>query len=223
MKVLSKPELNGNILLLELLQIMDNIVLTENPEGQYQEEPPEQESNASPDQLEQSHKRKKKDKMLDLSKLDEKSVKIMVMLMLYLLEQNMNCEDFFGEVIYQQNVKSKTKQQTLDIINSNDFFRVLQEKGIRSKAKEHPNLKKLLQLSPNFPDLLMVKNIRDMLEQMAENEAFMEAIRKDVMAGDEEAELEAERLAKEQAIEEEISRIREGVDEDSDNEQAEAP
>lgn len=41
MKVLSKPELNGNILLLELLQIMDNIVLTENPEGQYQEEPPE--------------------------------------------------------------------------------------------------------------------------------------------------------------------------------------
>ena len=62
-----------------------------------------------------------------------------------------------------------------------------------------------------------------MLEQMAENEAFMEAIRKDVMAGDEEAELEAERLAKEQAIEEEISRIREGVDEDSDNEQAEAP
>jgi hypothetical protein len=38
--------------------------------------------------------------MLDLSKLDEKSVKIMVMLMLYLLEQNMNCEDFFGEVIY---------------------------------------------------------------------------------------------------------------------------
>jgi hypothetical protein len=33
MKVLSKPELEGNILLLELLQIMDNIVLTENPEG----------------------------------------------------------------------------------------------------------------------------------------------------------------------------------------------
>ena len=30
-------------------------------------------------------------------------------------------------------------------------------------------------------------------------------------------------MAKEQAIEEEISRIREGVDEDSDNEQAEAP
>lgn len=33
MKVLSKPELEGNILLLELLQIMDNIVLTENPES----------------------------------------------------------------------------------------------------------------------------------------------------------------------------------------------
>ena len=58
---------------------------------------------------------------------------------------------------------------------------------------------------------------------MAENEAFMEAIREDVMAGEEEAHIEADRMAKEQAIEEEISRIREGVEEDSDNENAEAP
>ena len=58
---------------------------------------------------------------------------------------------------------------------------------------------------------------------MAENEAFMEAIREDVMAGEEEAQIEADRMVKEQAIEEEISRIREGVEEDSDNENAEAP
>jgi hypothetical protein len=49
MKVLSKPELEGNILLLELLQIMDNIVLTENPDAANQEQVPEEESNASPD------------------------------------------------------------------------------------------------------------------------------------------------------------------------------
>ena len=58
---------------------------------------------------------------------------------------------------------------------------------------------------------------------MAENEAFMEAIREDVMAGEEEAQIEADRMVKEQAIEEEISRIREGVEEDSDNENAEDP
>ena len=108
-------------------------------------------------------------------------------------------------------------------MNAEDFFRVLQEKGIRSKAKEHPNLKEFLQLSPNFPDLIVVKNIKKTLEQMAENEAFMDAIREDVMAGEEEAQLEAERLAKEHAIEEEVSRIREGLDDESDTEQADAP
>lgn len=70
---------------------------------------------------------------------------------------------------------------------------------------------------------MVVKNIKKTLEQMAENEAFMEAIREDVMAGEEEAQIEADRMVKEQAIEEEISRIREGVEEDSDNENAEAP
>ncbi len=33
----------------------------------------------------------------------------MVMLMLFLLENNLTTADFFQDVIYQQNVKSKTK------------------------------------------------------------------------------------------------------------------
>lgn len=38
MKVLSKPELDGNILLLELDQIMANIVLTEQQDDQMEPE-----------------------------------------------------------------------------------------------------------------------------------------------------------------------------------------
>jgi len=38
---------------------------------------------------------------MDLSKLDQKSVKIMVMLMLYLLENNMTTAQFFQSVTYQ--------------------------------------------------------------------------------------------------------------------------
>ena len=53
----------------------------------------EETSNASPP-------KKKNEKPLDLSKLDQKSVKMMVMLMLYLLEQNMSTAEFFQEVIY---------------------------------------------------------------------------------------------------------------------------
>lgn len=84
---------------------------------------------------------------LDLSKLDQKSVKIMVMLMLFLLENNITAQEFFEPVLYQQNVKSKNKQQTLDIMKSEDFFKLICERGIRKKDSEHPNLKEFLQLS----------------------------------------------------------------------------
>ena len=57
--------------------------------------------------------------------LDPKSVKIMVMLMLFMLENNMTTADFFQPAIYQQNVKSKDKQQTLDILKAEDFFKLL--------------------------------------------------------------------------------------------------
>ena len=66
-------------------------------------------------------------------------------------------------------------------LSSSDFFRILKEKGIRSKDTDHPNLREFLQLSPNNPDLLLLKNIRKSLEQMSENEAFMAAIQEDVM------------------------------------------
>lgn len=38
---------------------------------------------------------------MDLTKLDEKSVKIMVMLMIFLLENNMTTQEFFKEVTYE--------------------------------------------------------------------------------------------------------------------------
>lgn len=71
-------------------------------------------------------------------------MKIMVMLMLYLLENNITTAEFFKEVVYQQNVKSKNKQQTLDILKAEDFFRVLQERGIRKKNNKHLNLQSFL-------------------------------------------------------------------------------
>ena len=40
-------------------------------------------------------------------------------------------------------------------------------------------------LSSNFPDLLVLKNVRKTPEQMAENEEFMAAIQEDVLAGEE--------------------------------------
>lgn len=64
----------------------------------------------------------------------------------------------------------------MQFINSDDFFRVLHENQLRSRATEHPNLREFLQLNAENPNLLLLKNIRKTLEQMSENEAFMNAI-----------------------------------------------
>lgn len=46
---------------------------------------------------------------MDLSLLDEKSIKIMAKLMLALMQLNVTLYDFFEGVIYEQLVKTKTK------------------------------------------------------------------------------------------------------------------
>ena len=57
--------------------------------------------------------------------------------MLYLIENNTTTAEFFKTVVYQQNVKSKTKMQTLDLMQAKDFFRLLKESQIRKKDTEH--------------------------------------------------------------------------------------
>lgn len=64
---------------------------------------------------------------------------------------------------------------------------MLQARGIRSKDTEHENLREFLQLSPQFPDVIVLKSVRRTLEQMAENEEFMEAIREDIMMAEQNA------------------------------------
>lgn len=63
----------------------------------------------------------------------------------------------------------------------------MSERGIRKKNNEHTNLKNFLQLSPSFPELIVLKSIKKTLEQMAENEEFMDAIREDIMYGEDPA------------------------------------
>ena len=67
-------------------------------------------------------------------------------------------------MIFEQNVKTKTKSFTMLLLESKDFFRILMEKGIRSKDTDHENLRVFLQLNPEHSNLLLVKNIRNTLE-----------------------------------------------------------
>lgn len=72
-------------------------------------------------------------------------------------------------------------------MKAENFFGLLYERGIRKKNTPHENLQDFLKLSPSFPDLIVLKSIKRTLEQMAENEEFMDAIREDIMMADEQA------------------------------------
>jgi hypothetical protein len=113
---------------------------------------------------------------MDLSQLDEKSIKILAKLMIALMELNVSLYDFFDGVIYSQMVKTKTKGDTVEILNSQDFFEILQKRGVRKSDKEHENLCKFLQLDPRYPNLMMLKKIAKALDEMAKNEELMAGI-----------------------------------------------
>jgi hypothetical protein len=64
--------------------------------------------------------------------------------MLALMELNVSLYDFFDGAIYEQLVKTKTKQNTVEIIAAKDFFELLQRRGVRKNPTAHENLQKFL-------------------------------------------------------------------------------
>jgi hypothetical protein len=60
-----------------------------------------------------------------LSQLDDKSIKTLAKLMLALIELEVSLYDFFDGAIYEQLVKTKTKENKVELINSKDFFDLL--------------------------------------------------------------------------------------------------
>lgn len=94
LKILSKEELDGNILLQELLTIMENFGLHDEDEQQLPEGyEPQEDSSPSPP--------KKKKGEADLTKLDNESIEIMAMLMLYCIRNEMEAKQVFESVIFE--------------------------------------------------------------------------------------------------------------------------
>lgn len=55
--------------------------------------------------------------------------------MIALMELNVSIYDFFEGLIYEQAVKTKTKQNKVEIMNVADFFSHLQKTGVRKSDK----------------------------------------------------------------------------------------
>eukprot|EP00347_Sterkiella_histriomuscorum_P007882 403347201 len=238
MRVLTKPELENAIMVKELIVIMENFGIQDDEEAngdpskpelqeeqsiskadeQSQSSPDKSKSDVTPNTNSQTKKKKKKkgEAAMDLTQLDAKSIKILAKIILALMELNISLYDFFDGAIYEQLVKTKTKQNMVELISSKDFFRILEQRGVRKRQIQHENLQKFLSLDPNYPQLLMLKKIAKSLDEMAKNEELMAGIL-DQVDGDLEAPVHpAEQLPIEQNIKGGERLITIGEDKDED-------
>ncbi len=188
LRVLSKPELENAIILNELVLIMENFGVIDNYEEDESEDDEDDEDaeegsskKASPDSKQEDKspdraaseeagkttEKKKKSKKIDFAKLDEKATKIMKKLARFLLLRYMHPREFFGPAIYKQLVKTKKKENYVDILQSKDFYLRLKLAGIRKSIKENESLNQFLCLDQKFSNLYQVKKMVKALEEVA--------------------------------------------------------
>lgn len=123
MNVLAKPQLENTILLDELIDIMENLGI---PEGDMSPES-NQELNDTEEPEQPTQKEKPKKKAMAVSELSEDSKTLLLNFLVYLEQESMTPANFFASVKYEQMVKTKKKQSSVDIVPADDFFRLIEE------------------------------------------------------------------------------------------------
>jgi len=103
---------------------------------------------------EESGKKTKRKIQLNFDKLEEKGLKILRKLARFLLERYMHPREFFGPAIYKQLVKTKKRENNVEIIQTKDFYLRLKLGGIRKTVKEIENLNNFLCLDTKYMNLL---------------------------------------------------------------------
>jgi len=131
---------------------------------------PENDENGVMNESNTESKKKKR----SIKDLDEVSVEIMMLLTRYIHENEIKLYELFNEAIIKKTIKTKNKQQEIDIMNSADFFSILRmidclpyEKK-EQDAEEHKNMSDFLCIDRNnYPTLLSVKRLQHAIQFFA--------------------------------------------------------
>ncbi len=142
LKVIMKAEFGGVILVQELIQLLSKFGVPERYKGGLQ---------------------------MNYEDLDHKSVKYLTRLTETLMEQRLSLYEFFKGAIYQQMVKTKSKQKQVDLINADDFFEILSSKQLKKSSKQHMNLMQFLCLDSNYVDRIYIKKLGKAVAEFAQN------------------------------------------------------
>lgn len=124
-----------------------------------------------------SQSRKKK-KPMNFSSLSNEALRILCLFTEHLLNSDTSVYEFFDGTIYNQIVKTKNKQTTVEIISSEDFFKRIKECeelsdiGVLINESTITELTPLLALDTNYQALLLIKKVIKSLEELSHNEAL---------------------------------------------------
>ena len=193
--LLTRPELDDLILVEELNMIKDHSKIRESVSEMLDKsgQSPFRERNEDNTEREgtTSNERNKR-RGLNFSKIGDRSVWVIFLLTEYLLRNNMSLFTLYDGKIYDQLVKTKTKESVVEIISSKDFFGIIQS-GIVSEAylntiddtkqlveegdsyqTVQEDLQNLLWLDQNYKDLLLIKKVTKFIDELTMREDLRE-------------------------------------------------
>jgi hypothetical protein len=187
-----------------------------------QDDRDDSDKNADENDDEGKDKRKKKHMKFDI--LLPRSIRLLFDMTAYIGENEP--EDLFNEYIYEQLIKTRRKQNMVELISADDFFNVLVEHKVIKKYTDSDkvrqleqvkeNIKELLCLDPQYMDLLMMKKINKTVKEIIDSEE-LQAKAREVVTSDDEAEGEGDEI--EEDYEEEGVEENENDEEDQEDEE----
>jgi len=110
--------------------------------------------------------------------LDKMSTVLLLALYEYITNDNTSIYDIFGKAIHKQPVQIDEDELEIEIINSADFFEIINTIGIETEESQHDNLKEFLCIDPEYLDKFSIERLRMILDEFNKNESFREQAKK---------------------------------------------
>lgn len=170
MLILAKPELEHAIVVADLQMVMENFEIYDDGQKDNEEDQPQDNIASQPEETDDKDATKKKKYNFDRLSVEALSV-------LYSIgkwSQDNDLKDLLDERSYEQPVKTKKKENVVEIIKSDDFFALLNEVGLLQNFSNsiQSELEEFLCLDPQYKDLIMIKKVVKTSEHLLRNEDY---------------------------------------------------
>ncbi|CAI2387658.1 unnamed protein product [Moneuplotes crassus] len=133
-----------------------------------------------------------KKKGLDFNCVGDRSVCVIFLFIEHLIRNDLNTYNFFGNKVYQQLVKAKSKESTVELIAAKDFFDTLKQEVVTQEFLEtiddtkiltregetyqtvQEDLKDILSIDSNYKDLIFMKKLTKFIEEVSQSDDLKE-------------------------------------------------